>query len=54
MRPVAPQSGKRDSRSFGSQFMSHRNIPCWTSSCWRSPSASSWRALVTPMPVNGC
>jgi len=27
MRAVAPQPGKRDSRTFGSRFMSHRNIP---------------------------
>ncbi|MFX8106485.1 hypothetical protein ABTK92_19245, partial [Acinetobacter baumannii] len=33
---------------------SHRNIPCWTFSCWRSASASSWQASVTPMPANGC
>jgi len=27
----------------GSRFTTHRNIPCWTLSCWRSASASSRR-----------
>lgn len=44
--PIRAEAARGKSR--GKEYLS-----CWTFSCWPSASACLWRALVTPMPVNG-